>query len=415
MAVYANRSGKDTVRRAFYDLSGGAMSVRLATPFFSYAELLKEIAVGKDVFLIVRLGPATAATELRKVALLPNVQVRFFTSPLFHTKLYIFGDRAALVGSANLTDSGMQRNREAAVRIDAGTDDFDELVGLFESYWSAAHVLTPEVLNEFDAICRRHPQQVAGSLESEILSSLGLVAPAEGIQEGEKIPSAKLYLRDYRQTYQSFEKAYREVEHVYSQRGQRKAPEVPLRIEVDQFLNFIQETCFKGEEWGEAPLRSAESRDVETHSLLDVWFQSNWAYLTDKVVPNYHVISQRLGTQAAIRNADFPQILDAVQVCHAFSSRYRHFEGGLATLRNEFRDSNELGRVKESLLYLLHGSDDYVARMGAVINEPKYKLANCGRSLVQELLGWVNNEGVAICNKRTLKVLRYMGHDIRVG
>jgi hypothetical protein len=52
--------------------------------------------------------------------------------------------------------------------------------------------------------------------------------------------------------------------------------------------------------------------------------------------------------------------------------------------------------------------------MGTCIFSPEYKLNQFGRSAVQELLGWVNKEGIPICNSRTVKALRFFGYNIAV-
>lgn len=52
--------------------------------------------------------------------------------------------------------------------------------------------------------------------------------------------------------------------------------------------------------------------------------------------------------------------------------------------------------------------------MGNCIFNPEYKLNEFGRSAVQELLGWVNKEGIPICNGRTVKALRYLGFNVEI-
>jgi hypothetical protein len=110
MSVFANSTGPTTIRNAFYIYAQDVHRLALASPFFSYSDLLRDLATADRVIdLIVRLGAATLPNELRKAISLPNVRIRFFTSSLFHSKLYIFGDRCAIVGSANLTQQGWMR------------------------------------------------------------------------------------------------------------------------------------------------------------------------------------------------------------------------------------------------------------------------------------------------------------------
>lgn len=205
MTVFANRSGKDTLRVAFDELVSGVGSVRLAAPFFSYSDGVRRLASRADVHLVVRLGPATDPRELGKLLELPNVQVRYFTSSLFHTKLYIFGSRCALVGSANLTDAGMQRNREATVTVPGLSPDFEELSALYETYWDEADVLDPARLAAYREVLAAHPRTRRDKdLEAALIKEFGLVQPSGGIQDGVPRPSAaRLYLEDYRRAFQS--------------------------------------------------------------------------------------------------------------------------------------------------------------------------------------------------------------------
>ena len=78
--------------------------------------------------LLVRLGAATSAEHLKRVLGKPGVQVRYFTDQSFHSKLYIFGAACALVGSANLTASGMTTNQKIVVALGPDDPRFDKLV-----------------------------------------------------------------------------------------------------------------------------------------------------------------------------------------------------------------------------------------------------------------------------------------------
>src|SRR2546430_17731068 len=94
MSVFANSTGPTTVRNAFYIYTQDVHRLALASPFFSYSNLLRDLATADRVIdLIVRLGAATPPSELRQAISLPHVRIRFFTSSSVHSKLYIFGDR----------------------------------------------------------------------------------------------------------------------------------------------------------------------------------------------------------------------------------------------------------------------------------------------------------------------------------
>jgi phosphatidylserine/phosphatidylglycerophosphate/cardiolipin synthase-like enzyme len=86
--------------------------------FFAEAQVVADLAKnGCHVKLVVRLGFPTSAYALRQLldSQPDSVQIRFFTGSAFHPKLYLFGTRAALVGSANLTSAAINTNQEVMV------------------------------------------------------------------------------------------------------------------------------------------------------------------------------------------------------------------------------------------------------------------------------------------------------------
>ena len=131
LKVYSNRK-PDFIRNAFLYYASPPKQVMLASPFFSNAPLVEDLVrQGCSVQLIVRLGEATSPDHLRTIMGSSRVHVRFFTARTFHSKLYIFGSEAALVGSANLTDSGINSNQEICIEVPGGTNAFDELLSIF--------------------------------------------------------------------------------------------------------------------------------------------------------------------------------------------------------------------------------------------------------------------------------------------
>ena len=255
MKLYTNRTAKDTVREAFRSYAHGVNEILIASPFFSYDALLKEILETNKtclIRLVVRLGPATSPDALKTILSHEKVQIRYFTSPLFHAKIYIFGDRTALIGSANLTEAGFQSNREVCISLNQEHDCFDDLSKLFNSYWNQAEVLTTERLQEYSIIYREGTSAGDYKLEKKVLDKFGDISPKEGIQVGKKKQSKeKIFLESYTRTYQEFLTAYKNVEYLYKLDGRRQHTEdvVPLRIEIDQFFSFIRERFTIGDSW----------------------------------------------------------------------------------------------------------------------------------------------------------------------
>lgn len=419
MTVFANRGSTDLIRNAFYKQLHRGDVLCVASPFFSYDKLVLEMANrGCDVRMVVRLGPATSPQSLARATKDNRVQVRFFTSRRFHSKLYVFGDHLALVGSANMTEVGVQSNHEVCVSVSPEAGEFDELVTLFQSYWDAAEVLTPERLETYEKLYReREDASSETKLENDVAAAFGEVGPVASIRVGRRKPSKdKLFLENYRRTYQEFIAAYRAVEQVYKADGRRLQPEeaVPIRIEIDQFLSFIRERQTSGDDYLAQPLRDGVGIAATAAEHFDQWFADRWAYLDNHIPQNYATITAQLGTHEAIASASAEELFDGLDVCHSFHDRFRFYSGGHPTMRAAFLADNDPKQVKKVLTYLLHGSGDFVERMGTCIFAPDFKLAHVGRSVVQELFGWVNGEEVPVCNGRTVKALRHLGARVKI-
>jgi hypothetical protein len=238
----------------------------------------------------------------------------------------------------------------------------------------------------------------------------------EGIQVGGKRPtSEKVFLESYRRTYQEFLSAYHEVETIYRSFDKRQRPDefVPLRIEIDQFFSFVRGKYATGDTYKHQPLREGEDRREFLRFRIEEWFGQRWEYLDDHIVKNIPRIINRLGTASSIQAATMDEIIDALEVCHSFHDRLRFYPGGTEGLWKDFAKDNDLAQIKKVLLYLLHGTeDDFITRMGTCIFDEGYHLHHIGRSIVQELLGWVNKENIPICNGRTVKALRYLGFNV---
>jgi phosphatidylserine/phosphatidylglycerophosphate/cardiolipin synthase-like enzyme len=160
----------------FTELVAESRRIYVAAPFVTKTEdLLDAAKKGKQVDLLVGLNAATSPEALSAVHEESNVEVRYYTN-LFHGKVYLF-DKAALVGSSNLTDGGMRFNREATIRLDEPDDveTIEELRALFAELWDSAPVLTTERLKCFtDAYERFKP---AGNPDALIGDAVGRAEP----------------------------------------------------------------------------------------------------------------------------------------------------------------------------------------------------------------------------------------------
>lgn len=392
------------------------MALHLAAPFFSYSEpLLDCLNRGATIKLIVRLGPATNADELEKIRKHPNAFVRFYTSEGFHSKIYIFGEEVAIVGSANLTNSGMNSNSEACITVDATNPDFEEVCSLFSKYWADAKVYDEWAAKKYSQAWRTHgkpPDPLVEAVRREFGNSappsigVGLTPP----------PKDRLFVDGYKRRYQTFLSAFLHLSARYARAGFRRVPEttIPLRIEIDQFLSWVRHEHASDERIATAEFKLGSALDDHVDQLIQQWRTAARPYLFDTIPGNYRRIVESLGSKEVLAGADATTILDALQTCHAFDEQRRFHLGGLPTLRGTFIKDNGIRKIKETLDHLLFGPGDDTERLADSIYNHHYKLRHFGRSCAQELIGWVGKNELPVWNGRTSKSLRYLGYDVEM-
>jgi phospholipase D-like protein len=420
LGVFANRNEKrDFIIKELEGWAVNDTDVYIASAFFTDAEVVEDLlSKGCRLLMVVRLGFPTSPRAIERVIRHPNLQLRFYTGHSFHPKLYILGDKVALVGSANLTRSALLTNQEVVVSIDSSDDRFVELMAIFEDYWDEADVLTDAQLaiyKEFHNQFLRH-QQAADALGQKVLEKLGDKSP-RNIDRGSAKPNKQsLFLSNFRRTYQEGVSAFTIVRGAYEASGYRKVDEedVPLRIEIDSFISYVREKVAVGESWKSGPIRPPSEQDTLIKGLIGKWSQVAWPHFEDTIVgTNYPRLKRVFGSREAIMAADDSDLFDALATLHSFHDRFRFFDGGLATWKREFPTFNDPKRTRETLAYLVFGDGDIVERMANAIYSPRYRLNEFGQANVQELVGWCNREELPIINGRTTKVLRYFGSNVR--
>jgi hypothetical protein len=347
-----------------------------------------------------------------------SVELRFYTDRSFHPKLYIFGDKVAFVGSANLTRAAILTNQEVVVAISSDDERFSELAILFSNYWEEASVLTEEELKKYESIYRKHEEATRSInlMEDDVKKQIGSIV-FSNIDRGKHTKSKEnIFLENYRKTYQETVSAFGKVREVYESTGRRKAEAsaIPVRLEIDSFLSFVRDVHAVHETWRE----QAKGWNENRHSLLighiQEWFDRKWPHFEETIVKaNYPLISRVFASPDTIDSARLSQILEGLTVLHSFHDRLRFYDSGLETLKQSFTTHNDEQRIRESLKYLLYGKGDIVRRMCDLIYNNSYKLNEFGQANVQELVGWVNKDDLPVVNGRTTKVLRYFGFDVR--
>jgi HKD family nuclease len=420
LGLYANRnSNGDFVENAIQKLTDTPSNVYVAVAFFTEADVIESmIAKGNRVRLIVRLGFPTSPKALQRLLNNEKVEIRYFTSHSFHPKVYLFGDRTALVGSANLTRAAILTNQEVVVSIDAVDPRFNELALLFADYWSQAKVLTEQALKDYAEIYAKFEklQNEMGKLEATVVDKLGEVVAGNITRGKVKVSKESIFLEDFRKTYQEGVRAFNVIRDVYEKTGYRKAQanDVPLRIEIDSFISFVRNKFAIGELWQETPIRTDVEQEQFILEHIEAWKATEWPHFENTIVgENYPLILKTLGTIEAINSANDDQLFEALTVLHSFYDRLRFYESGLPTWKRVFLKSNEPQKLREVLVYLIHGTGNIEVRMANVIFNPELKLNQFGQSNVQELIGWLNKEDYPVINGRTTKILRYFGSNVR--
>ncbi len=397
--VFANRNEKrDFVINELVSRAESGCDVYIASAFFTTSEVIHElITKGCNVKMVIRLGFPTSPTAIEQVYKHPKVQLRYFTSRSFHPKIYIFGDDAALVGSANLTNAALMTNQEVMVTIDSGDDRLIELMCIFEDYFNQAEVMTSEDLLVYKRLYDEFAKHDAATyaLGDDLLKKLGDKAPNNIDRGGSKQNKKSIFASNFRRSYQEGVKAFDIVKNTYAAYGYRKADPnlIPLRVEIDSFISFVRETVAIGESWKAGPLRNAEQQIPFITELIQDWGRTPWPHFEDTIVGlNYPRLKTVLGSPESIMTANDSDLFDGLATLHSFHDRFRFFEGGLATFKREFPTFNDPSHVRKTLNYLIYGPGDIVDRMANAIFDPRYKLKGFGRANVQELIGWLSRE-----------------------
>ena len=392
--------------------------IYIAVAFFTEKEVVEEF-LNNDchVRMVVRLGFPTNPKALRSLVEKPNIEMRYYSDSSFHPKLYIFADKIAFVGSANLTRKALRTNQEIVVSIEAEDPRFDELTSLFLDYWNESQVLTSESIAAYEAVYEKYRNSIKAldCIDEETQSKVGKNT-FPNIGRGKRRRSEEsLFLDSYRRAYQESVTAFKKIKDVYESVGRRKNDfyDIPIRIEIDSFLSFVRDVHATQESWRDQSIGWSDDKEALVREHISEWLKAERPHYDTKIChENYPRIISVFGSKDSVSRASYDEIIQALGVLHSFHDRLRFFSGGLDTLMNTFKTNNGINQTKPSLIHLLYGKGDIVKRMADLIYDSSYKLNEFGRSNVQELVGWINREELPVINGRTTKVLRYYGFDV---
>lgn len=122
-----------------------------------------------------------------------------------------------------------------------------------------------------------------------------------------------------------------------------------------------------------------------------------------------------LGTPESILASSRDQIAEALLCVHAFHNQLRFTRGGADRLPAKFWEGNQddLERVQKTLVYLVHGNEDFAVRICNVLYSDRYKLFSLGMFSALELVGTLKPNQCPAINGRMAKALRFLGFKVK--
>lgn len=426
--VYANTSSTGFTINFFLNAGPRPKLGLLAAPFFTTCEPIKSLTdKGCNVRLIIRFSPITTPEALQEAFENPLVKVRYFTDAKFHTKLYIIDD-VALVGSANLTTSGLQANRELSVLLKQNRDEtFYALPGLFDDLWNDADVLNQEVLRKYkNAFKSPEKPQDEDAFEKFIHTFVKPSAPRSVVVGSEKKSRERTFIQAFRQKYDEIlVPSHKEILEIAQQNGFGR-PEFAghdPQIEMGRFLGWLRLTQGSGNGWRETPLLSdPKERAKRIIQYVQIWQSTDDTvkgdmYHAEAEIENIANIRTYLCDPNELTHLNYDRLFKYLTGCHAFLERLRFTSkeigkdlSGRERLRIDFQAKNKIEAVVRTVRYLLSGEEDAIARAYDCVFG-SYKLNGFGEACVMELLGWGDPKRPPF-NNRSIRGIRLLGFDV---
>jgi hypothetical protein len=411
--LYSNGPQRDFVIRPYLQLMAKTTTLFVASPFVTLTNHLAEAArQGKNVSLLVGLNVATNPAALRAILGIPHLAIRYYTHR-FHAKIYLF-DSCALVGSSNLTDGGMQSNREATVFLDQ-LDQVQEVRALCQELWSGAPVLTPDVLKRFEESVGPFGKQF--NPDARVEASVGRAEPANITVGSEKKTSEYIFLEALRRkVYEQFGPAFNECSELLATKGLHRSEwsETDKGSETNRFLNWVRLTHGSGDEWQKSPLRNQDERRQLLLSLGQEWVGTQNPRITHDYFTNMEYLKTVFSAEDVLLNSSRGQLSEALMGVHAFEEQIRFIKGGYSAIIEFFwkENNDDVERVRKTLHHLVFGKEEFIRRLYDVLNFPEWKIRYFGESCALELSGTVRPAMCPPMNGRSAKGLRYIGFDV---
>lgn len=413
MKFYTNTNKRGDIFKLSIEKYAVNETICIASAFFSCSDFIKKAIENEcEVDLIVRLSSATSGERLKDIFNMKGVRIRFFTDRKFHPKLYIFGNTIAFLGSSNLTNSGITSNQEVNVAIEEEID-ITNLQKIFAEYWDEAEPLTENILNEFliiENFINEDESIIENKYEKELKNKIGEFKfnSDVNINKNKKIKSS-IFASAFKKKYQLFLDKYKFLEEIYTELtlNKRKADDLPIQMEIDQFLSWIRDDYANGDTYKD--VKELDKDTIKNKILKYInEFLVCTTYIKNEYIDNYNFVKSKLSSEENINKMSEYDISKCLLFINAFKSRTRYQHGDKKMLELFF-EKNDIQKIKDVVNYLLYGSGDYQDRIANCIYEDNYSLFQFGESCLKELFGLMNNKNIPPCNDRTLKVMQWLG------
>lgn len=409
MEIYTNSNKKGDFFKIALNTYAKNIEIYIAVPFLTEIKFIQSIIKrGCRLRIIFRLCYLNNPAMLRELIKSPHIDVRYYTSEKFHSKLYIFGEKIAYIGSSNLTDSGLISNQEINISILSENPIFEELQTLFIDYWENAEVLNDEVINKFEQI-RDNVSIATDKFHKDLINKLGEVSFPGVFLTNKKRNSKNLFVSNFLKEYQEYINSFKLLQEIYNNIGKRKDVSLPLRIEIDRFLSWIRLNYAKGETYLNVPIKSIDSIKTQVEPLILKYIETYDSHFDETVRTKFPLLSKNFSSGESINSLSSEEIYDTLMYVNAFHDQFRFFPYGYETMKEIFLSSNSQIKLKKMLTYLLYGSGEYYQRVANTIFDSEYKLYKFSKSCVKELFGLINSEDIPTCNDRLLRSMQWLG------
>lgn len=351
------------------------------------------------VKLLVSLTPPTNPFLLKQLLPYPTTKIEIkFLTRAFHSKLTFFtfknGLNAAIIGSSNYTNGGLENNIETNVYL-SGEKELLNINDHFNEIWSNSPQLSPVDINKYIPIYQKAMQNRKKDDDEIDSFEKKNIAP--------RVKNSAPFIRKEGLIYYEFWKCVDEVKELVKE---IKLPKLPIYLTIDHFWHWIKVI------WDKNESQRMKNDPVYRKKMIPLLFKRFLEYDGE----NYNWIQNLKG-----RADFFHKLLNQKDILLLTRKNakeiYNHLNsGGGPSTRFAYDDSfvsnNDIAKIRSSLNYLLYSDADIAERISRLAFDPEYKLSYFGKNNIQELIGWVH-ENMPPRNDKASTAIELIGYEYR--